>query len=141
MNEYLDIALAVNADGLHIGQEDLPASEARRLLPPDKILGVSASSLEEARQAQADGADYLAVGAVYPTASKENIPALGPERIQLLRPAVNVPLVAIGGISRTNAREVVKAGADSLCVISAVLCAPDIARAARQIIEIIEAEK
>ena len=141
MNDYLDVALTINADGLHIGQEDLPVVEARKLLPPDKILGCSANTVEEAQSAEAEGADYIAVGSIFPTGSKNDVDVLGPERLRLVKPHIHVPLAAIGGINKKNARKVVEAGADSLCVISAVLLAPDIALAARQIIEIIEAKK
>jgi thiamine-phosphate pyrophosphorylase len=141
INDYLDIALASEADGLHIGQEDLPVAAARRLLPIDKILGVSASTVEQARAAEAEGADYIAVGGIYPTASKDNVELVGVERIRQIKQAVKKPLVAIGGISESNTREVIAAGADSVCVISAVLKAPDITRAAQNIIKIIEAGK
>jgi thiamine-phosphate pyrophosphorylase len=141
MNDYLDVALAVDADGLHIGQEDLPVAEARKLLPPHKILGCSANTVEEAQAAEAEGADYIAVGSIFPTGSKNDVGVVGLERLQLVKPFIHVPLAAIGGINKNNAREIVEAGADSLCVISAVLLAPDIALAARQILEIIEAKK
>jgi len=138
MNDYLDVALAVEADGLHIGQDDLPVEVARKLLPFDKVLGCSAATVEEALTAEAAGAGYVAVGAIYPTSSKDNIDAVGVERLRQIRKAIKVPLVAIGGINRNNAREVIEAGADSVCVISAVLNAPDMIRAAREIIELIE---
>ncbi len=140
VNDYLEVALAVGADGLHVGQEDLPVRVARQLLPPDKILGCSANTIEEAQSAEAEGADYIAVGSIYPTGSKNDINVLGPGRLRLVKPAIHVPLAAIGGINKNNAREVIAAGADSLCVISAVLLAPDTALAARQIIEKIEAK-
>ena len=141
INDYLDVALAVNADGLHIGQEDLPVVEARRLLPLDKILGCSVVTVEEAQDAEREGADYIAVGAVYPTGSKGDIEVVGIERLRLIRPVIHVPLVAIGGINQSKVHEIIAAGADSLCVISAVLLAQDMAGAARQIIEEIEANK
>lgn len=137
INDYLDVALAANADGLHIGQEDLPVVEARRLLPPDKILGCSADTPEEARSAEKAGADYIAVGAIFPTGSKNDVAVVGTERLKLVKQAIHVPLVAIGGINKNNAREVIEAGADSLCVISAVLNAQDMTEAARQMIETI----
>lgn len=139
MNDYLDIALAVGADGLHIGQNDLPVETARRLLPLDKILGVSVTTPELANAAVSAGADYIAVGAIYPTTSKEKINIVGLETVRQVRQVIKTPLVAIGGINRDNARSVIEAGADSVCVISAVLNAPDITRAARDIIKKIEA--
>jgi len=138
INDYLDIALAADADGLHIGQEDFPVDEARRLLPPDKILGCSADSIAEALAAEKAGADYIAVGAIYPTGSKNDAGVVGPQRLKLVKPAIHIPLVAIGGINKNNAREVIEAGADSVCVISAVLNAPDMTLEARQLIEIIK---
>jgi thiamine-phosphate pyrophosphorylase len=137
INDYLDIALAAEADGLHIGQTDLPAEDARRLLSPDKILGVSVTTVAEARAAEIAGADYLGVGAVYPTASKDDAPPVGVERIQKIRQGVTLPLAAIGGINLNNVKEVVAAGADVICVISAVLNAQDIQAAARQMITLI----
>jgi thiamine-phosphate pyrophosphorylase len=138
MNDYLDVALAVGADGLHLGQEDLPFGVARKLLPVDAILGCSVLSVEQAREAESAGADYIAVGAIYPTTSKQNIGVIGITAFQRVKKAVRTPVVAIGGINRENAVEVIKAGADSLCVISAVLNAPDIALAAGEIINIIK---
>jgi thiamine-phosphate pyrophosphorylase len=139
VNDYLDITLAVDADGIHLGQDDLPVAAARRILPPGRIIGCSASSVEEAVAAQAGGADYIAVGAIYPTASKKTTttPAVvvGLETLRRVREAVSVPLVAIGSINKDNAAEVIAAGADSLAVISAVLGAESPEKAARQIIE------
>jgi thiamine-phosphate pyrophosphorylase len=141
VNDYLDVALAVEADGLHVGQDDLPLEVARRLLPPDKILGASAYTPEAARRADEAGADYLAVGSIYPTPSKEDIEVVGLERIAQIKQVSKLPLVAIGGITSNNAGQVLAAGGDCLCVISAVLNTADIASAARQMLEIVEARK
>jgi thiamine-phosphate pyrophosphorylase len=138
INDYLDVALAVEADGLHIGQEDLPVAVARKLLPLDKILGCSVVSAEQAQEAESAGADYVAVGAIYPTASKSNIDVVGLDRLRQVKRAAKTPLVAIGGINRENAREVMNAGADSVCIISAILNAPDISRAAIEIMNVIK---
>jgi thiamine-phosphate pyrophosphorylase len=138
MNDYLDVALAVQADGLHIGQEDLPFNVARKLLPAGAILGCSVLTVEQALEAESAGADYIAVGAIYPTASKENIGVVGLTALEQVKKAARTPVVAIGGINRENAREVVRAGADCLCVISAVLNAPDMTLAASEIINIIK---
>jgi thiamine-phosphate pyrophosphorylase len=137
MNDYLDIALAIDTDGLHIGQEDLPLDTARQLLPPDRVLGISVTTIEQATQAEASGADYIAVGSIYPTSSKDNIGVVGIERLQTIKQIARTPVVAIGGINQNNAREVRAAGADSLCVINAVLNAPNIKKAARDMIELI----
>ena len=133
VNDYLDIALASDADGLHLGQSDLPLSAARRLLPGDKILGCSTTSAEVALQAQAEGADYIAVGSIYPTTSKEGTRVVGLEMLHQIREAVSLPIVAIGGINEENATAVIEAGADSVAVISAVLGADDIKGAARKL--------
>jgi thiamine-phosphate pyrophosphorylase len=141
MNDYLDIALAVEADGLHVGQDDLPVTVARRLLPADKVLGCSARTVARATLAQSEGADYIAVGAMYPTASKETAAVVGPERLREIRQAVALPLVAIGGINKDNLGKVIAAGAVSVAVISAVLGADDAEEASRRIAERIEDEQ
>lgn len=133
INDYLDLALAVDADGLHVGQDDLPAGIARKLLPIDKILGVSAHTVELAKAAQSEGADYIGVGSMYPTATKEGAEVVGPERLRQVRQAVSLPLVAIGGISGDNVVEAVAAGADAVAVISAVLGAESPEAASKQI--------
>jgi thiamine-phosphate pyrophosphorylase len=141
INDYLDIALAVGADGLHLGQKDLPVEEARRLLPIDMIIGVSVTSVELAKAAEGGGADYIGVGSMYSTSSKETARVVGPERLREVRGAVSVPLVAIGGIDKDNAGEVAAAGADGVAVISAILGAKSIEEASRQLIKAFEAGK
>ncbi len=142
MNDYADIAVAVDADGLHLGQDDLPVKEARRLLPPGKIIGCSTQSVDEAIAAETTGADYIAVGAIYPTGSKTSTttPAkvVGTEILKKVREAVSVPLVAIGGITADNAPEVIAAGADSIAVIGAVLGAESPEKASMQLAELFE---
>jgi len=141
INDYIDIALAVGADGLHLGQKDLPTAAARRLLPIDMLLGCSVTTVKQAKAAGAGGADYIAVGSMYPTKSKETAVVVGPEMLRRVRGAVNVPLVAIGGINRDNAGEVAAAGAAGVVVISAILGVGDIEAAARQLIKAFEAGK
>jgi len=141
VNDYMDIALAAGADGLHLGQRDLPLATARRLLPMDMILGESVNTVEQAKAAEAGGADYIAVGSMYPTESKEKAIVVGPERLRQVRGAVNVPLVAIGGINKDNAGEVAAAGADGVAVISAVLGVEGVEKAARQVIKAFEVVK
>jgi thiamine-phosphate pyrophosphorylase len=141
VNDSLEVVLAVDADGLNVGQEDMPVAEARRLLPIDKLLGASASTVEEAKAAQAAGADYLGVGSIYTTGTKYDVEVVGPGRIKEIKKAVNLPVVAIGGINRENIGEVMKAGADAAAVISAVMGAADIRQATRQLVEIIEGGK
>jgi len=141
INDYIDIALAVGADGLHLGQKDLPVKEARRLLPIDVLLGVSVTTVEQAKAAEGGGADYIAVGSMYPTKSKEKAVVVGLERLREVRGVVSLPLVAIGGINKDNAGEVAAAGADGVAVISAILEVGDVEEAARQLIKAFEAGK
>lgn len=125
VNDRADLALAVDADGLHVGQDDLPAAAARRLLPPPMRLGVSTHDPDQARRALADGADYVAVGSMFPTATKAGFQLVGPELVRRVRGDVPVPLVAIGGITEANVGQVMEAGADAAAVISAVCAAAD----------------
>jgi len=141
VNDYLDLALATDADGLHLGQDDLPIKQARKLLPIDKLLGSSTTTVDQATIAQSEGADYIAVGSIYPTTSKETARVVGLDRLRQVREAVTLPLVAIGGITRDNAAEVIAAGATSVAVISAVLHADDPEEAARQIVDRLEAQR
>ncbi|MGB9791967.1 MAG: thiamine phosphate synthase [Thermacetogeniaceae bacterium] len=135
INDRLDIALAVDADGLHVGQDDLPVDVARRLLGPGKILGCSVSNEEEAREAERAGADYLGAGSVYPTGSKELVkPPIGPEGLRRIKEAVSIPVVGIGGIGLHNIAEVKKTGVDGISVISAILGRQDIEEAARELV-------
>lgn len=132
VNDRADLALAAGADGLHVGQDDLPAREARALLRPGMILGVSTHDPEQARRAVADGADYVAVGSIFPTTTKAGFQLVGPELIRRVRPDVPVPLVAIGGITADNASIALDAGADAVAVISALCAVPDPEHATRQ---------
>ncbi len=140
MNDHFDLALAVDADGLHLGQDDLPVKVARKLLPIDKILGRSTRTVDQAVAAESEGADYIAVGSMYPTPTKETAQVVGPERLRQIRQAVSLPLVAIGGINKDNAAEVMAAGADSLAVIRAVVQAEAPEEAARQLVDIVEVQ-
>src|SRR6185369_13691625 len=115
------LARELDADGLHLGQDDGDPVAARRLLGPGKIIGVSTHTLEEALQAEAAGADYIGFGAMYPTASKEIHHLPGPVALAKVRDAIGIPIVAIGGINRDNAGAVIDRGADAVAVISAVL--------------------
>jgi thiamine-phosphate pyrophosphorylase len=125
VNDRVDLALAVHADGVHLGQEDLPASAARPLLRPGMILGVSTHSLEQARRAEGDGADYVAIGSMFPTATKPGFQLVGPDLVARVRPRIRVPLIGIGGVTAENADRVIRAGADGVAVISAVCAAAD----------------
>ena len=132
VNDRADLALALHADGLHVGQDDLPGAAARRLLPPGMILGISTHDARQARQALADGADYIAVGSIFPTGTKAGFQLVSPGLLRELRPAIPVPLVGIGGITEDNASQVLAAGADAVAVISAVCGAADPAAATRR---------
>ncbi len=138
INDYLDIALAAGADGIHLGQGDLPLSEARRLLPIDRIIGCSTTTLSEAVQAQSEGADYIAVGSIYPTRSKEKYKLVGLKSLRRVREKISSPLVAIGGINETNVEEVIGAGADGIAIISAILMAEDVEGSTRKLVTKLE---
>ncbi|MGB8601452.1 MAG: thiamine phosphate synthase [Rhizomicrobium sp.] len=127
VNDRVDIALAVGADGVHLGQDDMPIGPARRLLGPDKIIGLTVHNLAEARAAADAGADYLGVSPIFATATKQDAgPAAGLSLLKEIRAAdLGLPLVAIGGISLTNAPSVIAAGADMVCAISAVVANAD----------------
>jgi len=135
VNDRADLALAVGAGGLHVGQDDLPAAAARRILPAGMILGVSTHDPDQAYRALADGADYVAVGSIYPTGTKAGFQLVGPELVRALRPEIPVPLVGIGGITADNAAQVLEAGADAVAVISAVCGADDPEAATRRLMD------
>jgi thiamine-phosphate pyrophosphorylase len=127
INDRIDIALAAGADGVHIGDEDFAYSLARRLLGRDKIIGVTVHSLKEAEVAQGMGADYIGVSPIFRTSTKKNagVP-VGVKLIKEISKRVSIPIVAIGGIALSNAKEVIRAGADSICAISAVITKADV---------------
>lgn len=131
INDRLDICLAAGAAGVHLGQSDLPCAEARKILGSDKIIGVSAATPEEASKAQADGADYLGVGAVFTTSTKTNTRPVTAETIRGIRAAVTIPFVVIGGVNPQNITQLYGLGIDGAAVISAVISQPDITEAAR----------
>src|SRR3990172_1291419 len=135
VNDRADLALALDADGLHVGQDDLPAAAARRLLRPGIILGVSTHDARQAGRALADGADYIAVGSMFATETKPGFQLVGPELIRRIRPEVPVPIVGIGGITEDRAQAVIAAGADAVAVISAVCAAADPEAATRRFLE------
>jgi thiamine-phosphate pyrophosphorylase len=135
INDRVDVALAVGADGAHVGQDDLPAAAARRIAPPGFLLGVSAETPELARAAQADGADYVGVGPVYATGSKADAgDAVGRGRIAQVAAAARIPVVGIGGITIDKAPPVFHAGAAGVAVISAVMRADDPEAAVRALL-------
>src|SRR5512140_36857 len=140
VNDRLDIALAADADGVHVGQADLPVSVVREIMGPGRILGVSVETVEEAILAEKDGADYLGVGPVFESRGTKPDAGqpLGVDRIARIRRGCGLPIVAIGGINAENARMVREAGADAAAVISSIAAADDIAHAARRLKRILE---
>lgn len=133
VNDSPALALACEADGVHLGQGDMPIEQARALLGPQKIIGISTRTVEQALSAQQRGADYIAVGAMFPTRTKSDAQLVGLEALRRIRRAVTRPLVAIGGIEAANIAEVVDAGADSVALVSAVMSDPDPRLAAREL--------
>ena len=139
VNDRADVARATDADGVHLGQDDLPVEMARGILAPGKWIGCSTHSIDQVVLADRSTADYIAFGPIFPTASKENPdPVVGLQGLRQARRATGKPLVAIGGINLQNAREVLEAGADSLAVIGALLSAPDIQGRAREFLRFLE---
>lgn len=126
INDRLDIALAVDADGVHVGQQDMPAAVARKIIGNDKILGVSAATLEEAKKAEEDGADYVGIGAIFPTSTKDDARAVNINELIKIKKALNIPVVAIGGISEKNIELLTTAKIDGVAVISAILGKEDV---------------
>ena len=141
INDRVDLAVAIGADGVHLGQDDLPARAARPLLRPGMTLGVSTHSVAQARAARDDGADYVAVGSMFATVTKPDFELVGPALVRSLRADIRVPLVAIGGITHENVAEVIRAGADGVAVISAVCAAPDPTAATRRFLELIRSAR
>lgn len=133
INDNVDVALKSGADGVHIGQEDLAAMDARRYLGPEKIIGVSAHSVEEALRAQAAGADYLGVGAAFATGTKADAKPILRETIRAITAAVDIPAVAIGGISRENILELKSCGLAGAAVVSALFAQEDVRAAAEEL--------
>lgn len=133
INDRVDIALAVDADGVHVGQSDLPAAVARRLMGEDKIVGVSAGNLALAQAAQADRADYIGVGAMFATGTKTDARATSIEELRRIRQTVALPIVAIGGITHQTAPLLCGTGIDGLAVVSAIVSQPNITKAAQDL--------
>jgi thiamine-phosphate pyrophosphorylase len=133
MNDHVDLALAVEAHGVHVGQKDLPVSVVRRLVPREMIVGCSTNNPGEAGRAEADGADYVSVGRLFPTGSKADTRPATTETLRAVKAAVSLPVCAIGGIDEATIDEVVAAGADMAAVIAAVVTAPDVREAARRL--------
>lgn len=138
INDRLDIVLAVDAHGLHIGPDDLSVEVARRILGPDKIIGASTRNIQEALNAQAAGADYLGVGAIFPTSTKKNTKDVSIKDLKSIKSSVNIPVVAIGGINQANASSVMQAKVDGIAVVSAILAKDNILEAAKHLVKTIK---
>ena len=138
INDNVDIALAIDADGVHVGQSDMEAGDVRQKLGRDKIIGVSAGTVEQALLAQERGADYLGVGAVFPTGTKKDANNLSPDILKNICDAVDIPVVAIGGITKDNIKELKGSGIDGIAVVSAIFAAENIENATRELKETVK---
>ncbi len=142
VNDRVDVAMAVDADGVHIGQDDMPIATARALLGKDKIIGLTVHNVEEAQEAEKSGADYVGLSPIFDTTTKNDAGnGIGPESIRVVKDAISIPVVAIGGINKQNCKSVIKDGADSLVAISAVLCSEDVKKETQDFIDIIKNTK
>ena len=133
INDRLDIALAVDAAGVHVGQSDLPATVVRKIVGEDKIIGVSTGSLEQALKAQKDGADYIGVGAMYATGTKKDANATSMQELKKIRENVSLPIVVIGGINKERVKDFEVMGIDGLAIVSAIIAQRDIVEATREL--------
>lgn len=138
INDRLDIALAVDADGVHVGQSDLPCSIVRKIIGEDKIIGVSAGNLKDALKAQEDGADYIGVGAMYATGTKKDADPTSMEELKKIRENVSIPIVVIGGINKDRVKDFDGIGIDGLAIVSAIIAKKDICKAASEIKDMFE---
>ena len=136
INDRIDIALAVDSEGVHIGQDDMPADIAREIIGEDKILGVSASTVEEAKKAEIDSADYIGSGAVFPTATKDDADSVSKEELKEIVDSIDIPVVAIGGITIENAHTLKASGIAGFSVVSAIMSAEDPKEASGKLKEI-----
>lgn len=136
VNDRIDVALAIKSEGVHIGQTDMPADVARSLIGDEMILGVSASTVKEARKAEKDGADYIGTGAVFPTATKDDAPSITKDDLKEVTGSINIPTVAIGGITLENASELAGTGIAGISVVSAIMNSTDPKTASENLLKI-----
>nr|WP_312578618.1 thiamine phosphate synthase [Sedimentibacter sp.] len=136
INDDVNVAVKVNADGIHVGQSDLDARDVRQMIGEDKILGVSVQTVEQAKKAENSGADYLGVGAVFSTSTKDDADNVSLNTLKQICSAVNIPVVAIGGISENNILELAGSGVDGVAVISSIFANPDIKKATNKLLEL-----
>ena len=136
INDRVDIALAIDADGVHVGQSDMPCDVTRKLIGPDKILGISAATVDEAKKAESDGADYIGSGAVFPTATKDDAESVTKEELKNIVESINIPVVAIGGINLENAHELIDTGIAGLSVVSAIMSSDNPKKSSEELLKI-----
>ena len=136
INDRVDVALAIDADGVHVGQSDMPCDITRKLIGENKILGVSAATIEEAKKAEKDGADYIGTGAIFPTATKDDAPSVTKKDLTDIANSINIPVVAIGGITIENAKELKDTGIAGLSVVSAIMGAKNPKKASEKLLNI-----
>ena len=136
INDRVDVALAIDADGVHVGQSDMPCEITRKLVGPDKIVGVSAATIEEAKKAQEDGADYIGTGAVFPTQTKDDAPKITKKDLKEIVDSIDIPVVAIGGINLSNAYELNDTGIAGLSVVSAIMSSENPKKSSEKLLNI-----
>ena len=136
INDRVDVALAVDAEGVHVGQSDMPCDVTRALVGPDKIVGVSAATIEEARKAESDGADYIGAGAVFPTATKDDAPKITKKDLKEIVESISIPVVAIGGITLNNAHELNDTGIAGLSLVSAIMSSENPKKSSEELLKI-----
>ena len=136
INDRVDVALAIDADGVHVGQSDMPCDVTRKLVGPNKIVGVSAATIDEAKKAEKDGADYIGTGAVFPTSTKDDAPKITKKELKEVEDSINIPVVAIGGITIDNASELIDTGIAGLSVVSAIMSSDDPKKSSEKLLNI-----
>ena len=136
INDRVDVALAIDADGVHVGQSDMPCDVTRKLIGADKILGVSAATIDEAKKAQNDGADYIGTGAVFPTSTKDDAPKITKQDLKEIVESIEIPVVAIGGITKDNAPELIDTGIAGLSVVSAIMSSDNPKKSSEELLSI-----
>ena len=136
INDRVDIALAIDADGVHVGQSDMPCDVTRKLIGEDKILGVSAATVDEAKKAQKDGADYIGTGAVFPTQTKDDADSVTKQELKEIVESIDIPVVAIGGINLDNAPELIDTGIKGLSVVSAIMSSDNPKKSSEELLNI-----
>ncbi len=136
INDRVDVALAIDADGVHVGQSDMPCDITRKLIGPDKILGVSAATIDEAKKAEIDGADYIGTGAVFPTKTKDDAPSVTKQELKEIVESINIPVVAIGGITLDNANQLTDTGIAGLSVVSAIMSSENPKKSSEKLLNI-----